>query len=84
MKIEMSLPNSSSGSLPGGASSTRNSRMGKELCYLCDLPRMPWAMIHDFSGTCGQKHKYLCKSFMDKKVHQKFPHADAKVNQSWT
>lgn len=24
--------------------------MGKRIqCYLCDLPRMPWAMIHDFS-----------------------------------
>nr|CAD7427734.1 unnamed protein product [Timema monikensis] len=25
-------------------------QMGKrQHCYLCDLPRMPWAMIHDFS-----------------------------------
>lgn len=24
--------------------------MGKrQHCYLCDLPRMPWAMLHDFS-----------------------------------
>lgn len=21
----------------------------RQQCYLCDLPRMPWAMIHDFS-----------------------------------
>lgn len=21
----------------------------RQHCYLCDLPRMPWAMIHDFS-----------------------------------
>ncbi|XP_071962967.1 probable E3 ubiquitin-protein ligase IRF2BPL [Antedon mediterranea] len=24
-------------------------RMHRQHCYLCDLPRMPWAMIHDFS-----------------------------------
>lgn len=21
----------------------------RQQCYLCDLPRMPWAMVHDFS-----------------------------------
>lgn len=21
----------------------------RQHCYLCDLPRMPWAMVHDFS-----------------------------------
>ena len=21
----------------------------RQQCYLCDLPRMPWAMLHDFS-----------------------------------
>ncbi|CAL1285047.1 unnamed protein product [Larinioides sclopetarius] len=25
------------------------SRGHRQHCYLCDLPRMPWAMIHDFS-----------------------------------
>ncbi|XP_015905914.1 interferon regulatory factor 2-binding protein 2 [Parasteatoda tepidariorum] len=25
------------------------SRSHRQHCYLCDLPRMPWAMLHDFS-----------------------------------
>ncbi|KFM64999.1 Interferon regulatory factor 2-binding protein 2-B, partial [Stegodyphus mimosarum] len=25
------------------------SRSHRQQCYLCDLPRMPWAMLHDFS-----------------------------------
>lgn len=24
-------------------------RTQRQQCYLCDLPRMPWAMLHDFS-----------------------------------
>ena len=24
-------------------------RLQRQYCYLCDLPRMPWAMLHDFS-----------------------------------
>lgn len=27
----------------------RMSMAKRQQCYLCDLPRMPWAMIHDFS-----------------------------------
>lgn len=29
--------------------STLMSRAHRQHCYLCDLPRMPWAMLHDFS-----------------------------------
>lgn len=29
--------------------STLLSRGHRQHCYLCDLPRMPWAMLHDFS-----------------------------------
>lgn len=24
-------------------------RIQRQQCYLCDLPRLPWAMLHDFS-----------------------------------
>ncbi|XP_037084304.1 interferon regulatory factor 2-binding protein 1-like isoform X2 [Pollicipes pollicipes] len=30
-------------------SSAAYGRAHRQSCYLCDLPRMPWAMIHDFS-----------------------------------
>ncbi|XP_043221311.1 interferon regulatory factor 2-binding protein 2-A-like isoform X1 [Amphibalanus amphitrite] len=30
-------------------SSAAYGRGHRQSCYLCDLPRMPWAMIHDFS-----------------------------------
>lgn len=26
-------------------------RLNRQHCYLCDLPRTPWAMIYDFSET---------------------------------
>lgn len=42
---------SSSSSSSGKATiSLTGSKSGRELCFLCDLPRMPWAMVHDFSG----------------------------------
>jgi hypothetical protein len=25
--------------------------LNRQHCYLCDLPRTPWAMIYDFSET---------------------------------
>lgn len=33
----------------GAAASGVVGGMTRQHCYLCDLPRMPWAMIHDFS-----------------------------------
>ncbi|XP_067943241.1 interferon regulatory factor 2-binding protein-like A [Watersipora subatra] len=29
----------------------RSGKSSRELCFLCDLPRMPWAMVHDFSES---------------------------------
>ncbi|UYV74601.1 IRF2BP2 [Cordylochernes scorpioides] len=29
--------------------STTAQRSGRQQCYLCDLPRMPWAMVYDFT-----------------------------------
>ncbi|XP_067875140.1 interferon regulatory factor 2-binding protein 1-like [Heterodontus francisci] len=34
---------------PPAASATASSSSRRHSCYLCDLPRMPWAMIWDFS-----------------------------------
>lgn len=27
----------------------RTATVGKEQCYLCDVPKMPWTMLHEFS-----------------------------------
>lgn len=47
---QMSLATDSSSSLPSVATGRPSSSSGsREQCYLCDLPRMPWAIVHDFS-----------------------------------
>ena len=33
-----------------GAASSKSGKPTRELCFLCDLPRMPWSMVQDFSG----------------------------------
>lgn len=49
---------------PAVAASVRNAKSGRELCFLCDLPRMPWAMVLDYSGkTVCVGHPFLCAVF---------------------
>lgn len=48
--VERNIVGISSGGGGGGGSGSGMMSMAKrQHCYLCDLPRMVWAMIHDFS-----------------------------------